>query len=79
MVSDKINIERKPPPTTDVRLYRLNGGTAHIQPLRDIDDTKVSFINLQDLIEAKLNAGRLQDLADADHLKKISARKGRKK
>ncbi|TAK35661.1 MAG: hypothetical protein EPO28_14425 [Saprospiraceae bacterium] len=47
--------------------------------LREIDDTKVSFISLQDLIDAKLNAGRLQDLADADHLKKISARKGRKK
>lgn len=45
----------------------------------EIDETKVNFIGLQDLIQAKKNAGRLQDLADAEKLEKIQAKKVKKK
>ncbi|MEZ4963482.1 MAG: nucleotidyltransferase [Saprospiraceae bacterium] len=45
----------------------------------EIDETKVSFMSLQDLIEAKKTAGRLQDLADAQQLENIEKRKKKKK
>ncbi|MFT5915882.1 MAG: hypothetical protein ACI81T_002385 [Bacteroidia bacterium] len=44
--------------------------------LKKIQNTKVNFLELSDLIEAKKQAGRLQDLADAEQLEKI--RKGKK-
>ncbi|MBC6992835.1 nucleotidyltransferase [Neolewinella lacunae] len=37
-----------------------------------LDGTSVKFLSLQDLIIAKKKAGRLQDLADAEQLQKIS-------
>ena len=37
----------------------------------EIDETHVEFMSLDDLIEAKKIAGRLQDLADAEQLGKI--------
>ncbi len=36
-----------------------------------LDKTKINFLNLDDLIVAKKNTGRLQDLADAEQLAKI--------
>lgn len=36
-----------------------------------LDKTKINFLNLDDLIDAKKKAGRLQDLADAEQLDKI--------
>ncbi len=39
--------------------------------LKEIQNTKVNFLELSDLIEAKKQAGRLQDLADAEQLEKI--------
>ncbi|HHJ51008.1 MAG TPA: hypothetical protein ENJ88_08940 [Phaeodactylibacter sp.] len=40
-----------------------------------LDGTDVNFLSLQDLIEAKKKAGRLQDLADAEQLEKIKNKK----
>ena len=37
----------------------------------DLDKTKVNFLSLNDLILSKKNAGRKQDLADAENLEKI--------
>ncbi len=37
----------------------------------ELDQVQINFIGLDDLIEAKKNTGRLQDLADADQLEKI--------
>lgn len=45
----------------------------------EIDETQVNFIGLEDLIQAKKNAGRLQDLADAEKLEKLQAKKAKKK
>ena len=36
-----------------------------------VDEIQVNFLGLEDLIEAKLKVGRLQDLADAQQLEKI--------
>lgn len=44
-----------------------------------IDETVVNFLGLQDLIEAKKTAGRMQDLADAQQLEKIGKRKKKKR
>ena len=47
----------------------------------ELDNVQINFIGLGDLIKARTNAGRLQDLADAEQLKKINdknkANKGR--
>lgn len=43
--------------------------------LIELDNVQVSFIGLEDLIQIKTNAGRLQDLADAEQLKKIKDKK----
>lgn len=40
-----------------------------------LENVQVSFIGLEDLIEAKTNAGRLQDLADAEQLRKLKNKK----
>lgn len=40
-----------------------------------IDNIDVSFIGLEELIMVKKNAGRLQDLADAEQLEKIKDKK----
>jgi len=37
----------------------------------ELDQIQIDFIGLDDLIEAKKNTGRLQDLADADQLEKL--------
>ena len=37
----------------------------------ELQDEKVPIISIHDLIELKLRAGRIQDLADADHLKMV--------
>ena len=37
----------------------------------DLDDTKVNFLSLNDLILSKKSTGRRQDLADAENLEKI--------
>ncbi len=37
----------------------------------ELDDTKIHFLSIQDLIEVKKLAGRLQDLADAEQLENI--------
>jgi len=44
----------------------------------ELDGTVVNFLSLQDLITAKKNAGRLQDLADAEQLQKLERKKDRK-
>ncbi|MBC8046003.1 MAG: nucleotidyltransferase [Fimbriimonadaceae bacterium] len=44
-----------------------------------IDDTKVNYISIDDLITAKKKSGRLQDLADAEQLEKIKNKKGKRK
>jgi hypothetical protein len=36
-----------------------------------VDKIRIDFLSLDDLIEAKRKAGRLQDLADAQQLEKI--------
>jgi hypothetical protein len=36
-----------------------------------LDETTVNFLSLEDLIQVKKDAGRLQDLADAEQLEKI--------
>jgi predicted nucleotidyltransferase len=41
-----------------------------------IEETKVDFLNIDDLISVKKQAGRLQDLADADNLEKLKTKKG---
>lgn len=40
-----------------------------------LDGIEVNFLSLDDLITAKENAGRLQDLADAEQLEKIKQKK----
>ncbi len=40
-----------------------------------VDQIQVNFLGLEDLIEAKWKAGRLQDLADAQQLEKIKKKK----
>ncbi|MEN9610219.1 MAG: hypothetical protein RLZZ628_1033 [Bacteroidota bacterium] len=44
-----------------------------------IDNVAVDFLELNDLITIKKNAGRLQDLADAEQLEKISRKKKKSK
>ncbi len=39
----------------------------------DLDDLKIDFISLKDLIQNKESSGRLQDLADAEQLRRIDA------
>lgn len=39
--------------------------------MAELDDIKINFLSLQDLITAKKAMGRLQDLADAEQLEKI--------
>ncbi len=41
----------------------------------EIDDIQVKFLSINDLIIAKKNAGRLQDLADAEQLEKLKNKK----
>jgi predicted nucleotidyltransferase len=41
----------------------------------ELDDVKINFLSLQDLILTKKTAGRLQDLADAEQLEKINNKK----
>jgi hypothetical protein len=41
----------------------------------ELDDVPVNFISLDDLIKVKTETGRLQDLADAEQLKKIKEKK----
>ncbi len=45
----------------------------------EIDETPVNFIGLEDLIQVKKKAGRLQDLADAEKLEKLQAKKVKNK
>lgn len=40
-----------------------------------IGDVTVDFLNIDDLITVKKQAGRLQDLADADNLEKLKNKK----
>lgn len=44
----------------------------------ELDGTKVKFLSLEDLITAKKVSGRLQDLADAEHLEKLGKKKNKK-
>lgn len=44
-----------------------------------LDGVNVNFLNINDLIKAKETAARLQDLADAEQLRKIREREGKKK
>lgn len=44
-----------------------------------IDEIEVNFLSLDDLIQAKRQAGRLQDLADAQQLEKIKKKKKEKR
>lgn len=39
-----------------------------------VDSVKVNFLNIDDLIKAKKEAGRLQDLADAEQLEKLAVK-----
>jgi predicted nucleotidyltransferase len=41
----------------------------------EIETVKVKFLSIDDLIVAKKNAGRLQDLADAEQLEKLRNKK----
>jgi len=41
----------------------------------ELDGVMVNFLSIQDLIEAKKKAGRLQDLADAEQLEKLKEKK----
>ena len=41
----------------------------------ELDGVNVKFLSLQDLITAKKEAGRLQDLADAEQLEKLKDKK----
>jgi predicted nucleotidyltransferase len=43
-----------------------------------VDEIQVNFLSLEDLIQAKRKAGRLQDLADAQQLEKIKKKKNKK-
>ena len=43
----------------------------------NIDGTLINFMSLQDLITAKKQAGRLQDLADAEQLQKLKDKDGK--
>ncbi len=45
----------------------------------ELDGTGLKFLSLQDLITAKKNAGRLQDLADAEQLEKLENKRRRNK
>ena len=45
----------------------------------ELDGVPINFLGLQDLIESKKNAGRLQDLADAEQLTKLQSKKSKKK
>jgi hypothetical protein len=42
----------------------------------NLENIKLNFLSLQDLITTKKEAGRLQDLADAEQLEKIKKKKG---
>jgi predicted nucleotidyltransferase len=42
-----------------------------------VDHIQVNFLSLEDLIQAKRKAGRLQDLADAQQLEKIKKKKNK--
>ncbi|MCB0597486.1 MAG: nucleotidyltransferase [Lewinellaceae bacterium] len=44
-----------------------------------LDEVNINFLNINDLIEAKETAARLQDLADAEQLRKIREKKNKKK
>jgi hypothetical protein len=39
-----------------------------------VDKVEVNFLNINDLIKAKKEAGRLQDLADAEQLEKLASK-----
>ncbi len=43
----------------------------------ELDGIKTNFLSLQDLIKVKKATGRLQDLADAEQLEKIRAKKNK--
>ncbi len=43
----------------------------------EIEGLLIDFISIGDLITAKKASGRLQDLADVEHLKKILDKKGK--
>lgn len=43
----------------------------------ELDGIKTNFLSLQDLIKVKKTTGRLQDLADAEQLEKILAKKNK--
>lgn len=42
--------------------------------ITEVEDVKVNFLHIRDLIKAKKEAGRLQDLADAEQLEKLAAK-----
>ncbi len=46
--------------------------------IAELEEVPVNFISMDDLIKAKTEAGRLQDLADAEQLKKIREKKEKK-
>lgn len=43
----------------------------------DLDEVKIKFLSLNDLISSKKNAGRKQDLADAENLEKIQNKRNK--
>lgn len=43
-----------------------------------LDEVKINFLNISDLIKAKETAARLQDLADAEQLRKIREKESKK-
>ena len=54
-------------------LEGLNFEACYKQKVRaEIDGVTVTFMSLDDLIKAKENAGRSQDIADSEQLKKIN-------
>lgn len=44
--------------------------------IADIDDIKIPFLHLNDLVLSKFNTGRLKDKADVEELQKIQRGKG---
>ncbi len=57
----------------------LNFEDCYIRKIEaDLEGVKVNFLNVNDLIIAKETAGRLQDLADAEQLKKLENKKKKK-
>lgn len=59
-----------------VNLYGINFEDCFSRRIEgDLDEVKIKFLSLNDLIASKKNAGRKQHLAGAENLEKIKKKK----